>query len=211
MAAAVTSAMYRIMLVEDHRAWREAVAQTLSETGMYEVTAFGDLESFLQEFQENACELVIMDIHLPGATGIDGALRVKLISPNTDVIMCTSFDDDERIFASLKAGACGYLLKRSSLEEILFAVEQVRAGGAPMTPSIARRVLTSLHRPSLQVEETELTKREQEILDLLGEGRSYKDIAASLCLSLSTIQSHVKSVYSKLHINSRAEIGKRKG
>ncbi len=204
------------MLVDDHRSWREAVEQALSMAEGYDVRGgFGDVESFLAAFALVPCDLVIMDINLPGASGIEGVIRVKEISAGTDVIMCTSFDDDDRVFSSLQAGACGYLLKRSSLDDILSAVEQVRQGGAPMTPSIARRILTSLHRPSLQVEEATLTKREQEILDLLGEGHSYKHIAATLCLSLSTIQSHVKIIYGKLQIHSRGEImqrgGRRKG
>jgi DNA-binding NarL/FixJ family response regulator len=209
VAAAVSEGLYRIGVVEDHALWREAVMQALSSVEQYQLRAFGDIESFLDAFREMHDDLVIMDINLPGASGIEGVRGIKSIAPDTDVIMCTAFEDDENVFASLKAGACGYLLKRSSLDDILAAVAQVRSGGAPMTPSVARRVLASLHRPSLRVSDTELTKREQEILDLLGEGRSYRDIAAVLCVALSTVQTHVKSIYSKLHITSRSEIARR--
>jgi DNA-binding NarL/FixJ family response regulator len=206
----VSEGKFRISVVEDHALWREAVMQALSSEEVYQLRAFGDLESFLDAFRDAPDDLVIMDINLPGASGIDGVRGVKTLAPDTDVIMCTAFEDDENVFASLKAGACGYLLKRSSLDEILTAVAQVRSGGAPMTPSVARRVLASLHRPSLRVPASELTKREQEILDFLGEGKSYKDIAAVLCVALSTIQTHVKSIYSKLHITSRSEISGRR-
>ncbi|MCZ7556956.1 MAG: response regulator transcription factor [Bacteroidia bacterium] len=201
--------MYRIGVVEDHAQWRQALTQALCTEEEYQLRAFGDLETFLEAFRIAPDDLVIMDIHLPGASGIDGVRGIKALAPETDVIMCTAFEDDQNVFASLKAGACGYLLKRSSLDEILAAVAQVRSGGAPMTPSVARRVLASLHRPSLRVPATELTGREQEILDLLGEGKAYKDIAAQLCVALSTVQTHVKSIYRKLHITCRAEIAGR--
>jgi DNA-binding NarL/FixJ family response regulator len=202
---------FHIAIVEDHRDWRDAMVQALSSVPDYDIHAYGSVEAFIEVFADSAFDLVIMDINLPGASGIEGVTHISSANTDVNVIMCTAFDDDERLFASLQAGACGYLLKRCTLEDLLEAVEQVRAGGAPMTPSVARRVLTSMHRPSLRNEHRILTKREQEILDLLSVGRSYRDIAATLCISINTVQSHVRSVYGKLHITSRMAIQKPRG
>jgi DNA-binding NarL/FixJ family response regulator len=147
-----------------------------------------------------------MDIHLPGASGIECTARLKQILPDLQVIMLTVYEDSESIFNALKAGACGYLLKRSTPAEILEAIGNVRAGGAPMTSEIARKVVAAFHKPAPdKTESAILSSREQQILELLSQGRLSKEIADHLNISFHTVRVHLKHIYEKLHVRSRAE------
>jgi DNA-binding NarL/FixJ family response regulator len=147
-----------------------------------------------------------MDVHLPGESGITCTRRLKERSPELQVIILTVYKDDETIFQSLRAGACGYLLKGSSREEILRAIIEVRAGGAPMTGEIARRVVEVFQRPpSPPADAVNVSPRENEVLQLLSEGMSNKQIAASLGISYETVCVHLRRIYKKLHVRSRTE------
>jgi DNA-binding NarL/FixJ family response regulator len=151
-------------------------------------------------------DVVLMDIHLPGLTGIEATARLKRELPDLLVIMVTVYRDHEKIFDALKAGACGYLLKRSSPAEVRRALVEVREGGAPMSAEIARRVVEAFHRPVRPAAETaELSKRETEILELLTQGLANKEIADRLGLSVETVRVHLKRIYDKLHVHSRTE------
>jgi DNA-binding NarL/FixJ family response regulator len=142
-----------------------------------------------------------MDIQLPGMSGIEGVRRLKKLLPELDIIMLTIHDDDKRVFDSLCAGACGYLVKTTPPAKILEAIKEVYNGGAPMSASIARLVIQSFRKSS----DSNLSPREQEILALLCQGKSYKMIAAALYLSKGTVHSHLKKIYKKLEVNSMTE------
>ncbi|MGV3531729.1 MAG: response regulator [Chthoniobacteraceae bacterium] len=151
-------------------------------------------------------DVVLMDIHMPGISGIETTARLKELIPELQVIMVTVYRDHDKIFDALKAGACGYLLKRSSPEEVRRAIAEVRAGGAPMSAEIARRVVEAFHRPPTKPEEeVHLSKRETEILELLTKGLTNKEIADRLGLSVETVRVHLRRTYEKLHVHSRTE------
>jgi DNA-binding NarL/FixJ family response regulator len=159
-------------------------------------------------------DVILMDIHLPGISGIEATARLKAGLPELLVIMVTVYRDHDKIFDALKAGACGYLLKRSSPAEVRQAIVDVREGGAPMSAEIARRVVEAFHRPrqvpAAGAQETAaLSKRETEILDLLTQGLANKEIADRLGLSTETVRVHLKRIYDKLHVHSRTEAAMR--
>ena len=151
-------------------------------------------------------EVVLMDIHLPCQSGVVCTARLRDELPETQVIMLTVYKDIKLIFEALKAGACGYLLKRSKEAEILEAIAEVRAGGAPMTGEIARLLVRSFREPAQSKdEETALSSREREILAQLAEGLCNKEIAAKLCIGVSTVRTHLLHIYEKLHVRGRTE------
>jgi DNA-binding NarL/FixJ family response regulator len=154
--------------------------------------------------------VVLMDINLPGISGIEATARLKREIPELLVIMVTVYRDHEQIFDALKAGACGYLLKRSAPAEVRKAIAEVREGGAPMSAEIARRVVEAFHQKAPPAaappsEALHLSKRETEILDLLAQGLANKEIADRLQLSIETVRVHLRRIYDKLHVRSRTE------
>jgi DNA-binding NarL/FixJ family response regulator len=166
---------------------------------------FGDCSSARQVVEDLLPDIVIMDIDMPKVNGIEGLRIIKEARPGTAIIMHTVFEDEERLFDSLCAGANGYLLKNSSFVKLLEALDEVQQGGAPMSPSVARKVLRSFQRHSLVTNKYDLSPREVELLQLLVKGYSYKMIASSLFISLATVQSHIRNIYSKLHVNCGRE------
>ena len=148
-----------------------------------------------------------MDIGLPGLSGIDATARLKTQLPHAQIVMLTSFDDPRRIFEALRAGATGYVLKRAPAAEIVAAIRDVHGGGAPMSSSIARRVVQQFAQPQAAPapELATLTEREREVLEALCEGRQYAEIGDWLGMSLNTVRKHVRNVYDKLQVNSRFE------
>lgn len=196
--------MVKIVIFEDDNDLRQALKILLNGIEDYEV--IGDFENCLSAteiIQTLAPDLVIMDIDLPGKSGIEGIRSIKEVDPFIPVIMHTVFEDEEKLFDSLCAGASGYLLKNSSFTRLLTAIDEVLKGGAPMSPSIAKRVLHSFHKSSYP--SYGLSKREQEILALLVKGYSYKMIAAESFISVETVRVHVKNIYNKLHVNCGRE------
>lgn len=163
--------------------------------------SYRDCESALDGILKNQTDVVLMDIHLPGMSGIEGVKILKDKLPETDFIMLTIQEDDDSVFNSLCAGATGYLLKETPPLDILNSIKEVNQGGSPMSPSIARRIISSF-KPAA---ENPLTKRENEILEKLCEGENYKLIADSLFISGHTVRAHIKSIYRKLQVNSRGE------
>ncbi|HEX8297313.1 MAG TPA: response regulator transcription factor [Chthoniobacteraceae bacterium] len=151
-------------------------------------------------------EVLLMDIHLPKMSGIEATALLKRQLPELLVIMVTVYRDHDKIFDALKAGACGYLLKRSTPDEVRRAITEVRLGGAPMSAEIARRVVDAFYQPEKPATEpTHLSKREREILDLLTQGLANKEIASRLTLSTETVRVHLRRIYEKLHVHSRTE------
>jgi DNA-binding NarL/FixJ family response regulator len=150
-------------------------------------------------------QVVIMDLQLPGISGIECISRLRQLLPETQVLVFTVYGDSEQVFKALKAGASGYLLKRSAPDEILQAIHDVHGGGAPMTGEIARKVVRSFQEPVTVKEAEKLTPRQEEILRLLARGFVTKEIAAELGISFDTVRFHLKDIYAKLHVRSRTE------
>jgi DNA-binding NarL/FixJ family response regulator len=149
---------------------------------------------------------VLMDINLPGMSGVDAVKKLKTILPDTQFVMLTVYEDADHIYNALAAGATGYLLKETPRQELLSAVENVHSGGSPMTSNIARKVVQSFGQSRVSTSEAEdLSPREQEVLDLLARGYLYKEIAERLKISVPTVNTYVRRVYEKLHVRSRAQ------
>jgi len=196
-----------VSIVEDHFPTRDAIQCILKGTPGYRfVSSHGDADDAAAHLPVNRVDVVLMDINLPGASGMECVRSLKRRRPEIHVIMFTVHDDNERIFQSLRAGANGYILKSSQPAEILEAIREVASGGAPMTPAVARRVLLHFHQNSVVTAELEqLTSREGEVLHHLSTGYTAKEIAANLHISFETVRNHIKSIYTKLQVNSRAE------
>lgn len=191
-----------VSLIEDDADIRRGLALLLNKTpGFVCVAAYPDCETALQEIAGDPPDVLLMDIQLPGMSGIEGVRRIKKLLPDLDVIMLTIHDDDKRVFESLCAGACGYLIKTTPPAKLLEAIHEVRSGGSPMSANIARMVIQSFQR----TQSTGLTSRETEILSQLCRGKSYKMIADALHISRGTVHSHLKKVYKKLEVNSMSE------
>ncbi len=195
-----------LWVIEDNDSYRNTIAALVDDMdGMQCTLAFPTCEKALKALEDEfAPEIILMDIGLPGISGIEGLRRIKAISPSTGLIMLTVFDDEKQIFEAICSGASGYLLKSAQPHEIIEAVRQVLGGGAPMDARIARKVLDMFSRLSIPLGEYGLTVREKEILHLMVDGLTAKGIAERLFLSYRTIDTHVKNIYTKLHVHSRS-------
>jgi len=196
-----------ISIVEDQREMRESLVEWLgSAPDLRCVGTHASAEEALQQIPAAKPDVVLMDINLRGMDGIQCVARLKERLPRTQVLMLTTYDDGDLIFNSLRAGASGYLLKNMRREQLVEAVQQVHAGGAPMSLQIARKVINYFHQvPKSATELEHLTGREQEILRLLAKGYLYKEIAEHLGISMSTVRTHISAVYEKLHVHTRTE------
>jgi DNA-binding NarL/FixJ family response regulator len=197
----------RVGIVEDDRSVRENLALLIdSAPGFSCVAACASAEEASKRLSDAGPDVVLMDIHLPGHSGIECVARLRRLLPQTQVIMLTVEEDSERVFEALKAGAAGYLVKHVPPEEILEAVADVHHGGAPMTSHIARMVVTAFRQaPHSGGAEASLTAREEDILCLLAKGSRSKEIADQLGIGTGTVNTHVRHIYEKLHVRSRAE------
>ena len=197
----------RVSIVEDKRGTRESLTELLNRSHVLQcVGAHSTGEEALRKIPAEAPDVVLMDINLPGMNGIECVAQLKGKMPKTQVLMLTTYVESDLIFDSLRRGASGYLLKNMTPMELVQAIEQVHAGGAPMSMQIARKVVNhfqQIKKPQSDMEQ--LTKREQEILALLAKGFLYKEIADQLGISLSTVRAHLHTVYEKLHVQSRTE------
>jgi DNA-binding NarL/FixJ family response regulator len=199
--------MTRIAIVEDNRIIRESLMEFVQADPECEcVCACTTVEEALRVIPKHKPEIVLMDIQLPDASGIECTAQLKQLLPAVQIIMVTVYEDTERIFRALRAGACGYLLKRCTPEDLLSAIREVRQGGAPMSREIARKVIASFREPLTAAEQVEdLSPREREILELLADGFPNKVIADRLGLTDGTVRWHLRHVYHKLHVRSRTE------
>ncbi|HWW02192.1 MAG TPA: response regulator transcription factor [Candidatus Acidoferrum sp.] len=197
----------RVSIVEDDRGTRESLSELLGRAPALRcVGAHPSGEEALSRIPGEQPDVVLMDINLPGMSGIECVSRLKEILPKTQVLMLTTYEESDLIFDSLRKGASGYLLKNMPPSELIQAVEQVHAGGAPMSMQIARKVVNHFQQiKQLDAEAEQLTKREQEILALLAKGFLYKEIADQLGITLSTVRAHLHTVYEKLHVQSRTQ------
>ena len=199
--------MIRTSIVEDDPTIRETLRSLFSfEEGFELFTAHSTAEDALVRLGGTCPEVVVMDINLPGASGIDCVRQLSQRCKRTQFLMYTVHDDDHRVFEALKAGANGYILKSSTPDEILQAVRELHAGGSPMSAHVARRVVAHL-RPQQAggVSGAGLTEREQQILSLLAEGLLYKEIGERLGITVGTIKQHIHRMYEKLHVQNRTE------
>lgn len=196
-----------VAIVEDSRTIRESLRRIIDDTpGLQCAWAVGSAEEAITHAPRCRPEVILMDIHLPNMSGIECAARIKEISPETDVIMLTVYEDNDKIFRALQAGACGYLLKRTQPERLIQAIQDVRNGGAPMTSEIARRLVETFQQPRDAAQSNvELSRREREILELVSAGYGNKEIADQLSIGLETVRHHLKRVYDKFHVHSRSE------
>jgi DNA-binding NarL/FixJ family response regulator len=199
--------MTRIAIVEDNKVIRESLMEFVQADPECQcVGACESGEDALKTIPKLQPDIVLMDIQLPNISGIECTARLKQQMPSLQIIMVTVYEDTERIFRALRAGACGYLLKRCSPEELVAAVREVRQGGAPMSREIARKVIVSFQEPVTAAAEVEdLSPREREILELLADGFPNKAIADRLGLTDGTVRWHLRHVYHKLHVRSRTE------
>jgi len=199
--------MTRIAIVEDNRVIGESLMEFVrTDTECECVCVCATAEQALKEIPKRQVDIVLMDIQLPDISGIECTARLKQLLPAVQIIMVTVYEDTERIFMALRAGACGYLLKRCTPEELISAIREVRQGGAPMSREIARKVIFSFQEPVTTAAEVEgLSPREREILELLASGFPNKQIADRVGLTDGTVRWHLRHVYHKLHVRSRTE------
>jgi DNA-binding NarL/FixJ family response regulator len=196
-----------LWIVEDDDLYRNSICGLLNQTeGMRCEHAFRTCEEALKVLEkEYAPEVVLMDIGLPGMSGIEGVQRIKSISPATDLVMLTIHEEDQKVFKAICAGANGYLLKSSTSDEIIQAIKEVLGGGAPMNAQIARKVLEMFANLATPKTDYGLTEREKEILKLMTDGLTKKLIADKLFVSYYTIDTHLKNIYMKLHVHTGPE------
>jgi DNA-binding NarL/FixJ family response regulator len=202
-----------LVIVEDDAPTRETLVTLLATEERFRcLGAYASAEDALGAFRRHAPEVALVDINLPGMNGIECVARIKALAPATAVLMLTTYEDSDRIFRSLRAGAKGYLLKRLIDVDLITAIEQVHDGGSPMSMPVARKVVayfqsqtqatsTSPSKPIL----AQLTAREREVLELLATGCLYKHMGERLGMSFSTVRTHLRHIYEKLHVGSRTE------
>jgi DNA-binding NarL/FixJ family response regulator len=199
--------MIRILIFEDNAQLSEGLTLLLNTVDDFQVAGcFKNLNTLEKEIMVYSPDIVLMDISFPSGSGIDGLRQIKRINASIKVLMLTGMADEASVFESLKSGADGYLLKKTSPVKLLESVREAYEGGAPMTPSIARQVLAtfSANHPLRDTVEN-LTVREKEVLKLLVNGLSYKMVSSDLNISIDTVRSHIRNIYEKLHVNSKSE------
>lgn len=196
---------YTVLLYEDNELLRESLcAMIRMNESLSCVGAFGNVLEVEQQVQTHKPDVIFMDIDMPGMSGIEAVRKIRSLQSYTPILMLTVFDDNQHVFDAICAGASGYLLKKQISTKLFDAVEEVLSGGAPMSPSIARMVISSMQqRPVENV--YKLTPREKEILTSLSRGNSYKLIAAEFEISMDTVRTHIKKIYEKLHVHSQTE------
>ncbi len=195
-----------VWLIEDNHTFRNTVARVLRQVpDVAIVEQFSNSEDAIEALQTGGtADVALVDVELPGLNGIAAVQRIKAISPATRIIMLTVFDDHDKIFKAICAGASGYLLKTASMDKIIESIRDVYAGGASMTPRVAHSVLEMFSRQLAPKNDYSLTPREQKILELMTQGLLKKEIADQLSLSYHTVDTHLRNIYAKLHVHTRS-------
>jgi DNA-binding NarL/FixJ family response regulator len=201
-------AQIHLSIIEDEALVRESLSEFLSAQAEFKIHSIAEsVETFLAIHKVDAPQILLLDINLPGMSGLEGIDLLQKKYPKMEIIMLTSYEEEEHVFEALRRGAVGYLSKRSSLLMVQEAIQTVAEGGSFMSPSIARHVVNFFRfRQRVNNPDVELTKRQKEILRELVDGKSYKMIADVCGITLETVRDHIKKIYKKLHINSRGEL-----
>ena len=197
-----------VAIVEDQQEIRESFSILINGSGGYRcVQSYSNAEDAIKDIPLLNPEVALIDINLPGATGIECVKVLKPLCPNTQFLICTVFEDAENIFNALKAGANGYLLKNTPPSKLLEAIKEINQGGSPMSSQIARKVIGAFQqsRPNQPEMPESLTMREKELLTLLSKGFRYKEIAEKLFISHETVKTHIRNIYEKLQVQSKVE------
>lgn len=201
--------MIKVAITEDNSTIREGLAALINGTPGYScVGSYGDCESLLSKLSSLDVDVVLMDIGLPGMSGIEGIEQAKKIKPDLNILMLTIYEDSQSVFKALCAGACGYLVKKTPPSRLLEAIKDAFEGGAPMSSLIARQVITVFQqtqgKPS-DDDDADLSSREIEVITSLADGNNYQEIAERLFISVDTVRHHIKNIYKKLHVHSQSE------
>lgn len=197
----------KVIYYEDNANLREGISFLIQSTSQLDLLAtFSNADTVKTDTEQLKPDVILMDIDMPGTNGIDAVAIVKAVSPTTQVIMLTVFDNEEKIFKAIRNGASGYLLKHTPPSEIIESIFDVNKGGSPMTANVARKVLQYFQsQPKAHKEDYNLSERELQIVKGLVSGYSYKAIASELFISIDTVRSHIRRIYEKLHVNSKTE------
>ena len=209
--------MISVIIVEDNKIIRESLVTLINGTeGLSCIASYGDCESLFAERKLEKADIVLMDIALPGMDGIAGVKIIKERYPDTDVLMLTIYEENQKVFDALLAGACGYLVKKTPAAQLLEAIKDAANGGSPMSSQIARKVVNFFRQNKIEFkgDKPGLSEREKEVLNALSNGKSYQEIADFLFISIDTVRQHIRNIYSKLQVHSQSEAvarGIRKG
>ncbi|MBX2901025.1 MAG: response regulator transcription factor [Cyclobacteriaceae bacterium] len=191
-----------VLIYEDNDLLRESIATMIAQSHLQLAGAYSNVLTVEADVKKLAPDYILMDIDMPGMTGIEAVRKIRKLQYTTPIIMLTVFDDNKNVLDALQAGASGYILKKHLSNKLFEALEEVQQGGAPMSPSIARLVIQSMQHP---LTDYQLTPREKEILRSLSKGNSYKLIAADFEISIDTVRAHIKKIYEKLQVHSQTE------
>jgi DNA-binding NarL/FixJ family response regulator len=199
--------MINVIITEDKTTIREGLALLINATeGMTCVAQYGSCEEMLEDINNHEPDVILQDIGLPGMCGIDGVKEIRKSLLDVVILMLTVYEDEDNVFESLKAGASGYLLKKTQPMQLIEAIQDSHKGGSPMSSSIARKVVTFFQKKKTSVEDekSNLSNREIEILESLAEGNSYKMTADKLFISIDTVRTYIRTIYKKLHVHSQS-------
>jgi DNA-binding NarL/FixJ family response regulator len=195
----------RVSIIEDDAALRKAILERIDGERRFEIVSdYASAEAAIKHLPQDQPDVVLSDINLPGMSGIDCVRTLKPLMPKTQFVMLTVYEDSERIFQALTAGATGYLVKRASRSELLEAIISVHRGESPMSSGIARKIVASFQRTQ-PAETDNLSPREKQVIELLAQGFLYKEIADQLELSITTVNGYIRSIYEKLQVHSRSQ------
>ena len=199
--------MINIAIVEDNHNIRKGLAELINSKKSYKcIGQYETGEEFLEELVEKQVHVVLMDIKLPGMNGIDCVKQAKIIDPDLNILMLTIYEENNAVFEALSAGACGYLVKKTPPDRLIEAIKDAYEGGSPMSSHIARKVITVFQQNAVEKREINyLSDREKEVLNSLGNGNNYQEIAEELFISVDTVRHHIRNIYKKLHVHSQSE------
>jgi DNA-binding NarL/FixJ family response regulator len=200
--------MIKVAIVEDDKTLRQGFETLLNQIGEFQcVCTCETVAEAIRKIPKAHPDVVLMDIQLPDKSGIECTAKIKELLPSVQIIVVTVYEDSDRIFQALQAGACGYLLKRSAPERIVAAIREAQEGGVPMTPEIARKVIGQFRsKATVSTQVETLTAREKEVLELVMQGLENQEIADRMSVSIATIRFHLQHIYEKLHVHSRNEM-----